>query len=119
VNSPAIPRLPVGASFVQSRELVKPSLRSTECLASATGNWVKLPGALYMMAAVDHRTALLLNQSGKVRNLEAGESRGYKLLYCPLTKDSIDHAKGIARREDSNSRPLFARLRRKTGAVNR
>jgi hypothetical protein len=51
-------------------------------LTSATGNWVELPWALYMMAAVDHRTALLLNQSGKVRNLKTGESRGYKLLYC-------------------------------------
>jgi hypothetical protein len=81
VNSPAIPRLPVGACFRHSRELVKPSLRSTACLTSATGNWVELPWALYMMAAVDHRTALLLNQSGKVRNLNTGESRGYKLLY--------------------------------------
>ena len=79
-----IARLPVAATLVQSRELVTPSLRSTECLTSATGNWVELPGALYIMAVVDHKIALLLNQSGKVPSLKAGESRGYKLLYCTL-----------------------------------
>jgi len=42
---------PVGATSVKSRELVKPSFRSTECLHSATGNCVKLPGALYIMTA--------------------------------------------------------------------
>jgi hypothetical protein len=82
VNSPAIPRLPVGASFVQSRELVKPSLRSRMPRLS---HW-QLSRALHMMAALDHRTALLLKQSGKVCNLEAGESRGYKLLYYVLLK---------------------------------
>ena len=81
-------------SFVQSRESVKLSLRSTECLNLATGNWVKLPGALCMMAALDRRTVLLLNQSGKVRNLKAGESRGYKLLYCALTVISHSSAEG-------------------------
>src|SRR5947208_398424 len=80
-------RLPVAATLVRSRELVTPSLRSTECLTSATGNWVELPGALYIMAVVDDRTALPLNQSGKVRNLKAGESRGYKLLPCTYLKE--------------------------------
>jgi hypothetical protein len=117
VNSPAIPRLPIGASFVESRELVKPSLRSTECLTSATGNWSNSLGPCIMMAALDHKTALLLNQSGKVRNLEAGESREYKLLYYALTEDSIDRVKGMTRRGDTNSRPpLVARRRQKTGA---
>ena len=57
-----------------------------------------------MMAALNHRIALLLNQSGKVPSLKAGESRGTNYRIALLSKKRIDRPKGMARWVDSSSR---------------
>jgi len=76
-------QIPVGVSFAIAG--IGETVTSVDRMpASATGNRVNPPGALCMMAALHHRIALLLNQSGKVPSLKAGESRGYKLSYCTL-----------------------------------
>jgi hypothetical protein len=80
VNAPALPRLPVWCLFCEIAGNGDAVISVDRMPCHSHWQLGQTSWALDMMAAVDHRIALLLNQSGKVPSLKAGKSRGVRIF---------------------------------------